>query len=49
MLKIKLIKENKKNIGHVEKIEDEYKRLKDKIRDLEDRSCRNNLRFDGVR
>ena len=30
-------------------IEDENKRLKDKLRYLEDRSCRDNLRFDGVR
>ena len=36
-------------MGHYEKIEDENKRLKDKLRDLEDRSRRDNLRFDGVR
>ena len=34
---------------HCEKIEDENKRLKDKLRDLEDRSRRDNLRFDGVK
>ena len=34
---------------HYEKIEDENKRLKDKLRDLEDHSRRDNLRFDWVR
>ena len=34
---------------HCEKIEDENKRLKDKLRDLEDRSRRDNLRFDEVK
>ena len=34
---------------HCEKIEDENKRLKDKLRDLEDRPCRDNLRFDGLK
>ena len=35
-------------MGHYEKIEHESKRLKDKLRDLKDRSRRDNLRFDGV-
>ena len=48
-LKRELIKKNKKNIGHFEKIENENKRPKDKLRDLEDQSRRDNLRFDGVR
>ena len=34
---------------HCEKIEDENKRLKDKLRDLEDTSRRDNLRFDSVK
>ena len=34
---------------HYEKIEDENKRLKDKLRDLEDWLHRDNLRFDGAR
>ena len=34
---------------HYEKIEDENKRLKDKLRDLEDQSRSDNRRFDGVR
>ena len=34
---------------HYEKIEDENKRLKDKLRDLEDQSHSDNRRFDGVR
>ena len=34
---------------HYEKIEDENKRLKEKLRDLEYQSHRDNLRFDGVR
>ena len=34
---------------HCEKIEDENERLKDKLRDLEDRLRRDNLRFDGVK
>ena len=34
---------------HYEKTEYENKRLKDEIRDLKDRSRRDNLRFDGVR
>ena len=34
---------------HYEKIEDENERLKDKLRDLEDRSPKDNLCFDGVR
>ena len=33
---------------HDEKIEDGNKRLKGKLRDLKDRSSRDNLRFDGV-
>ena len=33
---------------HDEKIEDGNKRLKGKLRDLKDRSRRDNLRFDGV-
>ena len=32
---------------HYEKIEDGNKRLKGKLRDLKDRSRRDNLRFDG--
>ena len=36
-------------MGHYEKIEDENKRLKDKLRDLDYRSRRDNLRFNGVR
>ena len=36
-------------MGHYEKIEDENKRLKDKLRDLEDRSRRDNPRFDWFR
>ena len=42
-------KEKQKNIGHYEKIEDENKKLKDKLHNLEDLSCRDNLSFDGVR
>ena len=42
-------KEKQKNRAHYVEIEDENKRLKDKLRDLEDRSRRDNLRFDGVR
>ena len=42
-------KEKQNNIVHYEKIEDENKRLKDKLRDLEDRSRRDNLRFGWVR
>ena len=34
---------------HYDKIEDENKRLKDKLRDLEDQSRSDNRRFDGVR
>ena len=34
---------------HYEKIEDENKMLKDKLRNLKDRSRRDNLRFDGIR
>ena len=34
---------------HYEKIEDENKRLKDKLRDIGDQLRRDNLRFDGVR
>ena len=34
---------------HYEKIEDENKRLKEKLRDLEHQPHRDNLRFDGVR
>ena len=42
-------KEKQNNIVHYEKIEDENKRLKDKLRDLEDWSRRDNLRFDRVK
>ena len=34
---------------HYDKIEDENKRLKDKLRDLEDQSRSDNRRFDRVR
>ena len=34
---------------HYEKIEDENKMLKDKLRNLKDRSRRDNLRFNGIR
>ena len=34
---------------HYDKIEDENKRLKDKLRDLEDQSRSDNRRFDGVK
>ena len=36
-------------MGHYEKIEDEIKRPKDKLQDLEDWSRRDYLCFDGVR
>ena len=36
-------------MGPYEKIEDENKRLKDKLRDLADQPRRGNLRFDVVR
>ena len=36
-------------MGHYEKIEDENKKLKDKLQDLEDRLPRDNLHFDGVK
>ena len=42
-------KEKQKNMRHCEKIEDENKGVKDKLRDLEDRSRRDNLRFDEVK
>ena len=45
----RISKEKQRNIEHYEKLGDDNKTLKDKIRDLEDRSRRDNLRFDGVR
>ena len=48
-LKRQLIKTKQQNIGHFEKIEDKNEKLKDKLRDLEDRSRRDNLCFDGIR
>ena len=42
-------KEKQKNMRHYEKIEGESKSLKDKLRDHEHRSRRDNLRFNGVR
>ena len=45
----RISKEKQRNMDHYEKIEDKNKRLKDKLWDLEDRSHRNNLCFDGVR
>ena len=42
-------KVKQKNMGHYEKIEDKNERLNDKLRDLEDRSRRDNLRFNGIR
>ena len=49
MKKSKISKEKERNMEHYEKIEDENKRLKDKLRDLEDQSRSDNRRFDGVR
>ena len=45
----RISKEKQRNMEHYEKIEDENKRLKDNLRDLEDRSPRDNLRFGWVR
>ena len=44
-MKKKLVKKN----NETWKMEDESKRLKDKLRDLKDRSSRDNLHFNGVR
>ena len=49
MKKSKISKEKERNMEHYDKIEDENKRLKDKLRDLEDQSRSDNRRFDGVR
>ena len=45
----RISKEKQRNIEHYEKIEDDNERLKDKLRDLEDQSRRDNLCFDGAR
>ena len=45
----RISKEKQRNMDHYEKIEDKNKRLKDKLWDLEDRSHRNNLCFDGLK
>ena len=49
MKKSKISKEKERNMEHYDKIEDENKRLKDKLRDLEDQSRSDNRRFDRVR
>ena len=42
-------KEKQKNIGHFENIVGDNKKLKDKLREIEDWPHGNNLSFDGVR
>ena len=42
-------KEKQKNIAHFENIVGDNKKLKDKLREIEDWSHRDNLSFDGVR